>query len=174
MLRVRGCGHGCRVASCGAWFCLERAGERGCERARNAFELSSQNETSLNLSSHNPHSGRSSGTRGDGDDGFRAVNDFTTRLNEGRQGKHIIGRNNYISGRSAVRISMVRVQKLVETYAGQGNWCDPSKETVEFGESIGTWVSPDGKIRPTTSRGAIHYSKQGCHVIPARPTDRSV
>jgi filamentous hemagglutinin len=43
-----------------------------------------------------------------------------------------------------------------------------SKERVNFGENIGTYVDPAGNALPTTN-GIIHYGKDGIHIIPARP-----
>lgn len=114
-------------------------------------------------------SGRFSGTRGSNDDGFRKVNGFTTKLHEGRQGKHIIGHNNYQKGKSVLHISMARVQELIERYAGTGKRIDDHKEAVNFHVEIGTWVSDDGRKRWSTTWGIIHYSSQGCHIVPANP-----
>jgi hypothetical protein len=115
------------------------------------------------------HSGRFTGTRGDSDDGFRTVNGFTTKVHEGRQGKHIIGHNNYAVGKSVLHMTMSQVQNLVEKFAGSGEWHKPNKETINFNQAIGTWVSKDGSERLTTSRGTIHYSSKGCHIVPAQP-----
>ena len=117
-------------------------------------------------------SGRFSGTRGSRDDGFRKVNGFTTRLNEGQQGKHIIEHSNYQKGKSVLRITMARTQELVERFAGSGVWRGASKEVVDFRETIGTWVSNTGSQRLSTTRGTIHYGSKGCHVVPAHPAER--
>lgn len=42
------------------------------------------------------------------------------------------------------------------------------KETVDFKEHIGIWKSPEGIELPTT-RGTIHYSKKGAHIVPSNP-----
>lgn len=118
------------------------------------------------------NSGRFSGTRGANDDGFRKVNGFTTKLHEGRQGKHIIGHNNYQKGKSVLHLSMARAQELIEKYAGCGTRKGLNKEIVNFGEVIGTWVSNDGTKRLSTTWGTIHYSDIGCHIVPANPKGR--
>ena len=115
------------------------------------------------------NSGRFSGTRGTRDDGFRKVHGFTTRLHEGRQGKHIIGHNNYQKGKSVLHMSMARAQELVERHGGSGEWISSaSRERVDFGFEIGTYVDREG-TRLTTTCGIIHYSAQGAHIVPARP-----
>ncbi len=114
-------------------------------------------------------SGRFHGTRGSRDDGFRKVNGFTTRIHADKQGKHIPGHKNYIPGKSVLHLSIVEAQRLVEEYAGSGRWWEPNKETIDFGQNIGTWVSPDGNTRLPTTCGTIHFSKTGCHIVPAHP-----
>lgn len=42
------------------------------------------------------------------------------KINDGKQGKHIKGHNNYIEGRSYIIISSEEVQKLINKYAGTG------------------------------------------------------
>ena len=113
--------------------------------------------------------GKFHGTRGTRDDGFRKVNGFTTKINIDRQGKHIVGCKTYIPGKSVLQMSLSEAQRLVEEYAGTGKWKGDNKEAIDFGRVIGTWVSAaDGERRETTF-GIIHYSKTGCHIVPARP-----
>lgn len=115
-------------------------------------------------------SGRFKDTRGSQDDGFRRVNEFTTKIHADRQGKHIPGHKNYIAGKSVLHLSLAEAQQLVEQYAGTGRWPQPNKEVIDFGRNIGTWVSFDGTERLPTTCGTVHYSKSGCHIIPSRPT----
>lgn len=111
------------------------------------------------------------GTSGSHDDGFRRVNGFTTGLNVGSQGKHIPGHNNYEPdrGRSILKGGLAHAQELIEEHAGSGTWHGAQKETIDFGEVIGTWVSPDGSERLPTTRGTIHYGKKGAHIVPSKP-----
>ena len=66
-------------------------------------------------------------------------------------------------------MSMDEAQRLIEEHAGTGSWHEPNKEVVDFHQIIGTHVSNDGSIREATTRGTIHYSKTGCHIVPAEP-----
>lgn len=116
--------------------------------------------------------GRFTGTRGSRDDGFRKVNGFTTHVHADRQGKHIPGHKNYIPGKSILRLTITEAQRLIEEYAGSGRWQEPNKEVVDFCHNIGIWVSPDGSKRLPTTCGTIHYSKTGCHIVPALPVKR--
>ena len=91
-----------------------------------------------------------------------------------KQGKHVPGKHNYIPGRSIFEHS--DPQKLIENFVGSGqrvNHVLPGKpgykEIVDFGEYIGIWKSKDGKISFSTTRGTIHDSKNGCHIVPAEP-----
>jgi filamentous hemagglutinin len=43
-----------------------------------------------------------------------------------------------------------------------------SKERVNFGEKIGIYIDEAGNAFSTTN-GIIHYSKDGIHIVPARP-----
>lgn len=111
------------------------------------------------------------GTSGARDNGFRTVKGHTTELNAGAQGKHIPGHHNYDSdaGKSIFKGSLADAQRLISEHAGSGEWHGSNKETVDFGEIIGTWVSPDGTQRKPATRGTIHYGKHGAHIVPSRP-----
>jgi hypothetical protein len=94
------------------------------------------------------------------------------KIDVGKQGKHIIGHNNFISGRSELTADP-------EALAAQAGTGDPVnsvprgqpgfRERVNFGEEIGTYVDTNGNRLPT-SVGIIHYAKGGSiHIVPARP-----
>ncbi|MCB1181660.1 MAG: tetratricopeptide repeat protein [Chlamydiia bacterium] len=97
------------------------------------------------------------------------------KVHWGQQGKHIPSKHNYIPGRSI--LEHPDPQKLIQNYAGGGrrvNHVLPGKpgykEIVDFEEHIGIWKSKDGISSLPTTRGTIHYGKNGCHIIPAEPT----
>ena len=116
-------------------------------------------------------SGRFSGTKGSLDDGFRRVEGYTTKLNRTRQAKHIPSCKGYIPGRSIFKGSLDDAQALIEQYGGTGQRVGKSgyRERVDFGVTIGTYVSQDGSVRVPTTRGIIYYSKSGAHIAPSRP-----
>jgi filamentous hemagglutinin len=87
------------------------------------------------------------------------------------QEKHFPGHNSYTPGRSVLASDP---RKLAES-AGSGVQVGDipvglpgSKERVSFGGTIGTYIDRAGVATPT-SNGIIHYSKDGIHIVPARP-----
>nr|WP_277607856.1 polymorphic toxin type 50 domain-containing protein [Pseudomonas aeruginosa] len=87
------------------------------------------------------------------------------------QEKHFPGHNSYTPGRSVLTSDP---RKLAES-AGSGVQVGDipvglpgSKERVNFGGNIGTYIDRAGVATPT-SNGIIHYSKDGIHIVPARP-----
>ena len=93
-------------------------------------------------------------------------------IEEGKQGKHIRGHNNYIEGRSYLTISKEEAQKLVNKYAGTGtfefdrNGNIKNKELVQINKNIGVNINNKTGDESKTNRFYIHYSKSGTHVVP--------
>ena len=113
--------------------------------------------------------GKTWGFRLDVKGGTRTVNVFDTTVNTGKQGKHIIGNNNYIEGRSVFNGTVDDAQRLVDDFAGTGEWIGTNKERVNFGEVIGQYVNPATNEAVNTTVGIINYSKTGTHIVPAQP-----
>jgi RHS repeat-associated protein len=95
-------------------------------------------------------------------------NNAGPRIVPDKQGKHIPGHKNFIPGRSP--LTHPDPQGLLDRFAGTGQAVGaiPSgqpgfKERVDFGEIIG---QVNGQ--PTT-KGIIHYAKDGAHIVPANP-----
>ena len=98
-----------------------------------------------------------------------ALNEFDITVSTGKQGKHIVGNNNYIEGRSIFSGTVDDAQRLIDDFAGTGEWIGTNKERINFGKVIGQYVNPaTGEIVDTTV-GIIHYSKTGVHIVPAQP-----
>ena len=94
---------------------------------------------------------------------------FTKKLHPGRQGKHIVGHNNYKRGRSIFYGSVSDAQQLIKKYSGTGQRINSTSERVNFKKVIGKYVDEvTGKTYDTTV-GTIRYSKDGAHIVPARP-----
>ena len=93
-------------------------------------------------------------------------------INWDKQGRHIKGHKNYIPGRS---ILTADPELLLQLYADEGNGLTTytgvakNRERFDHTEVIGIYKSEDGAYRLPTTRGIIHYSKTGAHVIPSRP-----
>ncbi|MEW8955597.1 polymorphic toxin type 50 domain-containing protein, partial [Clostridium sp.] len=89
----------------------------------------------------------------------------------GKQGKHILGHNNYIEGRSYMGITTEELQQIVNEYAGTGNilrdnkgdWSN--KELIEVDKTLGVTFDIEGNAMET-NKAIIHYSKKGTHVVP--------
>ena len=97
--------------------------------------------------------------------------DFPKKLHEGRQGKHIVGHNNYIEGKSILDISNEEIVSLVKKYSGKGEILSDHKERIDFKKKIGKFVDKEtGKAYDTTV-GIVHYSMDGFHVVPAKPKE---
>ena len=103
--------------------------------------------------------------------------DYPKQIEEGKQGKHILGHNNYIDGRSYLTTDIKEAQDLVNKYAGtgkiqrdrQGHW--NHKEVVTMRKNIGVYKDLKGNELPTDI-ATIHYSKNGVHVVPAKPREK--
>ena len=119
------------------------------------------------------HSGYFHGTQGDRTDGgqHRIVNGISSKIDADSQGKHIPNHKNYIPGRSVMHGSMQHIQELADTYAGTGIMHPNGRETVDFGQIIGTHVNQETGERKPTTIGTIHYSKKknACHIVPSLP-----
>ena len=100
----------------------------------------------------------------------KGVNGFDTNVNNGKQGKHIVGDNNYTEGRSIFEGNVDDAQELVDEFAGTGEWIGQNKERVDFGNIIGKYVNPKTRESVDTTVGIIHYSKTGTHIVPAQPS----
>lgn len=111
------------------------------------------------------------GGRGSSSFRTRIVRGYTTRIHFGRQQKHIEGSNNYINGRSKLTISQSKAQELINKYAGNRNnkWQNANKEKINFHENIGQYYNQTTGKWEDTTWGIIHYSKDGCHIVPASP-----
>lgn len=94
-------------------------------------------------------------------------------IHQGKQDKHIPGTNNHDPGRSTL---LDDPAELVRSHAGKGQKAGPieigkpgSKERFDTGDRvIELYKAKDGSVAETT-RGTIHYSKSGVHIVPARP-----
>ena len=104
-------------------------------------------------------------------DGTKLVNGFPAKVHEGKQGKHIPGHNNYREGRSKLTISMSEADKLIREKGGTGKMVahNSNRERVDFGIVIGFYVDNETGTSLPTSKGIIHYSKSGAHIVPSYP-----
>lgn len=113
------------------------------------------------------------GTQGSEDDGYRKVEGNTTKLNAGAQGKHIPGHKNYIPGKSIFLGSLADAQDLIGRFAGTGERVGRGdyRERIDFDKVIGVYIDSDTGEKLPTTKGIIHYSKKGAHIVPSRPKE---
>lgn len=95
----------------------------------------------------------------------------TVTVHHGRQGKHLPWHNNFQPGGSV----LLADPEVLAQKAGTGDQVGQvavgetgSKERVLFDEGIGHYVDESGRMVPTRV-GIVHYSKDGIHIVPARP-----
>lgn len=92
----------------------------------------------------------------------------------GKQGKHILGHNNYIEGRSYLTISLEEAQEIINKYAGTGEirfnskneW--DKKEIIRVNKDIGVDINNRTGEKSITNRFKVHYSNKGTHLVPMR------
>lgn len=98
-----------------------------------------------------------------------------SKVHWGRQNKHIPGTNNYDGNKHRSILEHHDPTSLLKKHAGSGipergaPGMPGYKETIDFREHIGIWKMQDGSLQSSTTRGTIHYSKDGAHIVPARP-----
>lgn len=101
------------------------------------------------------------------------IKTYNLSLREGQQGKHILGHNNYLKGRSYIsNATMEEIQQCISTHAGKGiiqrtangNW--NNKELIIDENMEGYVIDIDGNLI-LTHRFMIHYSKdKGTYLVP--------
>ncbi|AIZ79493.1 polymorphic toxin type 50 domain-containing protein [Actinobacillus equuli] len=97
-----------------------------------------------------------------------------------KQNKHIVHTNEYkIAVANGQQKSIITVSlDSLKGYAGTGQHIGKidvglpgSKERVHFNKVIGNYIDPITEKSSPTTIGIIHYSKNGYHVVPARPKE---
>ncbi len=94
---------------------------------------------------------------------------FPKKIHIGKQGKHIVGHNNYTKGKSILNISIDKAQELVKKHSGTGKKIGTNRERVDFQRVIGKYVDPNTGKSYSTTVGTIHYSNTGTHIVPEKP-----
>ncbi|WP_144524045.1 T7SS effector LXG polymorphic toxin [Bacillus pumilus] len=108
---------------------------------------------------------------------YREVNGFPVKVKPGAQEKHIPDAPNYKQEIANGKKKSIfygdnkKAQELLDKYAGKGEMMENGREVVKFGQKIGqTYDLKTGKYIETT-RGTIHYSKNGAHIVPSKPLE---
>lgn len=103
----------------------------------------------------------------------------STKLNKDRQAKHKKGSQAYKEALakgefpSYTELSHMEVQKIVNENMWKGKtFIEPDgqfKTIIELSEDYGVFVDKSTGKEIPTNRGTIHYSKDGTHIVPAKP-----
>ena len=103
--------------------------------------------------------------------------EISTKLDRTKQSKHHKGSKRYntaVASGSKVSYFSIddnEIQEIVRNKAGTGTGYGKNgqyKEIVDTGKIVAVHASRKG-VESQTSRITIHYSKSGCHVVPASP-----
>ncbi|MCY8153882.1 T7SS effector LXG polymorphic toxin [Bacillus spizizenii] len=107
---------------------------------------------------------------------YREVHGFPVKVKPGAQEKHIPNTPNYKQeiangkNKSIFYGDNKTAQKLLDKFAGKGQLLpNGKKERVDFGKPIGKYYDRDTGEYIETTRGMIHYGKDGAHIVPSEP-----
>ena len=115
--------------------------------------------------------------------GSKATDLSKTKIETGKQNKHIEGTNEYntelANGRTNKSLLTTDPNSLTSQF-GTGKQVGNipvgqpgSKEVIDFGKNIGYHVDKDTGVRTLTTEGTVHYSKKGAHVVPNYPSSKN-
>ena len=114
--------------------------------------------------------------------GYRTtkVNLNNLEIEISKQNKHLENTNEYkVSLANGQQKSIITVSlDSLKGYVGTGQQVGKteiglpgSKERVNFNKNIGIYIDPVTGNQTPTTMGIIHYSKNGYHVVPAKPKE---
>lgn len=107
---------------------------------------------------------------------YREAYGFSVKVKPGAQEKHIPNTPNYKQeiangkNKSIFYGDNKTAQELLDKFAGKGQLLpNRKKERVDFGKPIGKYYDGDTGEYLETTRGMIHYGKDGAHIVPSEP-----
>ncbi|WP_369899772.1 polymorphic toxin type 50 domain-containing protein [Bacillus manliponensis] len=106
---------------------------------------------------------------------YLEVNGYPAKVKPGAQEKHIPNTPNYKQevangkNKSIFYGDNKTAQELLDKFAGKGTVLKNGRERVDFGQVIGKYYDRDTGEYHETTKGLIHYGKDGAHIVPARP-----
>ncbi|PGK15664.1 hypothetical protein CN901_25480 [Bacillus cereus] len=106
---------------------------------------------------------------------YREVNGYPIKVKAGAQEKHIPDTPNYKQelangkNKSIFYGDNKIAQELLDKFAGKGELLKNGRERVDFGEPIGKYYDRNTGEYHVTTKGLIHYGKDGAHIVPSRP-----
>ena len=96
------------------------------------------------------------------------LDNVASSIHAGQQGKHVLGHNNFLPGRSYLNEGVDPQKLLNGAHAGEFpvvGYGSRGQPIVDFGKNIGV----DGTSGLTTRYGTIHSGKSGAHIVPTNP-----
>ncbi|MEK4380162.1 T7SS effector LXG polymorphic toxin [Bacillus sp. FSL R5-0434] len=127
--------------------------------------------TKVNNENSAPSYGKKSVPKGP----YREVNGYPVKVKPGAQEKHIPDTPNYKQeiangkNKSIFYGDNKKAQELLDKYAGKGDFLKNGRERVDFGKPIGKYYDRNTGEYVETTKGLIHYGKDGAHIVPSRP-----
>ena len=124
---------------------------------------------------HINRSGLTSQSEQNDNDDSNQDRDPRLKLREGKQGLHQPGHKNYLPGRSPLMDDFdpqkgLDDKGLTGDPANNAPFGEPGyRERVDFGRPIGYIWDKINQMWWITTKGIIHYSKKGAHIVPANP-----
>ncbi|ODA08838.1 MULTISPECIES: polymorphic toxin type 50 domain-containing protein [Paenibacillus] len=106
---------------------------------------------------------------------YREVDSYPVKVKHGDQEKHIVGTPNYKQDLANGKNKSIfygdnkTAQELLDSYSGKGAMFKAGRERIDFGKPIGKYYNRDTGMFEETTKGIIHYSKDGAHIVPAAP-----
>lgn len=90
-----------------------------------------------------------------------------------KQSRHFKDSRDYKQGKSYLTITEDRISELILQKSGTGvihigNNKQQIKEVIDFDEVIGVDINNKTGIETKTTRGTVHYSNTGTHLVPTR------
>uniref|UniRef100_UPI003AA899F6 polymorphic toxin type 50 domain-containing protein n=1 Tax=Tenacibaculum sp. TaxID=1906242 RepID=UPI003AA899F6 len=129
----------------------------------------------MNNASNNQAADGSKFDRGGGSESS-GNSSVSSKINEGKQGKHIEGHNNYktqLSNGKQPSILDSDAQNLLDSFKSGdvkgSSVINDVKTRVDFGQTIGRYYNTATKEFVETTNGIIHNSKSGAHIVPSAP-----
>ena len=106
---------------------------------------------------------------------YREVDGYPIKVKAGAQEKHISNTPNYKQEKTNGKTKSIlygdnkTAQGLLDNFAGSGDIFKKGKERIEFGQPIGKYYDRNTGEYIETTKGIIHYGKDGAHIVPANP-----
>lgn len=97
-----------------------------------------------------------------------SLDNVASNIHAGQQGKHVLGHNNFIPGRSYFNEGIDPQKLLNGVHTGEFpvvGYGSRGQPIVDFGQNIGF----DGSSGMATRYGTIHSGKSGAHIVPTNP-----